>query len=242
MKRLSKLIGTLSIVIASFSSNAALITQTENFSFVAGGSTTIDFDAYDGLSGTLISVELIFNLAASGGSLTVDNDGTDGGVISTELGALGSISGTTLAPSSLLNALFGPVIPTLTITETDSASVAGNDLDSDADFDNDGGPDNFTTGPINVSDSTSGFVAPGFISLYQGSDFTFTVSAAAVNNFSGLGGLAGAFVPVNLSGFVTINYTTQETPVLPEPGLHASLGLMALLCSVFMRSRRRLKK
>ncbi len=220
------------LALFSATASAATIVQTENYSFTPNGSADLVFNQFDTSLGTLESITISISLTKTGGSLFIDNDSTTPGS--------GDITQTVVidlvsSDVTLTNTSFQPMGQNITAASVYSASVEGDDGDTDTivgnsdGFQDDAGPDNdgtvFST-PVNASDSDD--VASAVWGDYQGlGTYTLTVQGLQSSDTSTIGGAAFSGTPSEASGSVTVVYTYSPVPE-PSITLLGGLGLLGL--------------
>jgi hypothetical protein len=184
---------------------------------------TLTFDKFNPALGTLLSVEVKLALNIFGGSATLDNDGLDPAEVDVEFGAVGSLSSLDVP---LLDGAFQPVVGDVSVFDADSFNLAANHLDPDGVFNDDGGLDNGTLNVAPQSDQDQGTIAASLMGDYIGAGATFDIVADidTLFNIGGIGGVAGAFVPVFADGNVMVIYNYE----IPAPGSLALMGVAGL--------------
>ena len=202
---------------------AGVITQNENFSGTPNFSSTLTFDEFDDQGGTLtlLSIQVVINLTAQGGSLTLDNDGVDPASGAFEFGAKADISSTDV---SLLDSGLQPVTSEVEAVHAAAFSLAGNLGDGAGDFDS-SGPDGMLYTGGTENDSDSGNISSLVFAGYTGTGtYDIEIAASQWSDFGGVSGIEYAVTPLTASGVVTViyNYT-------PEPATMVLFGLGALL-------------
>ncbi|MFT7261050.1 MAG: hypothetical protein ACI9MS_002924 [Glaciecola sp.] len=241
MLKKSVLVFALLTSITSFSSMASLITQTNNFTGIAGndsigadaGSSISDlqFDKFDESLGELTDVHVSYILSISGGSIgATSNTSATSEVIAT-LGA------NVLLNSDLpflKESGFGTtsMFDTTTVTQPFAFSLTGS---GDAYTEN--GVSKFEdTGFVTILDS---FGSTSYLDYFKtASPDTFGISFATsgINDVEATGGgVTGNFVTVSFDITVNLNYEYTAAPVppvfgVPEPAVFA-FGLL-MLCAV----------
>ena len=186
-KRLA--VGLISFILLAGGANAAQIMQQFDFgpdtpNFSAGA---FNADQFDPALGTLNFVELKLLINTEGGTLTVDNDGVDGGNLDgVSIGASGTIS----SSFPLLDSDFNAIGANVTAVTTGNFSLSGNVGDGAMDFDG-SSPDGGILPGLNQTDQASGQLNPNFWSNVIGTGtFPITAEVEQVNDFGmGLGGV-----------------------------------------------------
>ncbi|GBL04304.1 hypothetical protein [Glaciecola sp. KUL10] len=236
MKQFKLFIASAIMLFGASSANAAFITQTETFAFTPNDQAVLTFDQYDGTQGILTAIEIILQITALGGELTVDNDGVlVNGDTNVELGVTALVSSSLSLVNNALVSIFASPVEASVLT---TLTVGPQDTDATDSFQNDLGPDNASITNINVTETGGGFLSSATFASYTGAGtFDMTVDGTTIVDFDTANGLAGSFSPPSLEGFITVNFTTQEPGVLPEPALHAVLGMFALMLAA--RARRK---
>ena len=218
MKR--QLLTGVALLGAISATQAATFTQTETFSGTPILTETLTFDKFNGqVAGSLIGIEITYEMSVTGGSLGVDNDGAAPATVTVELGATGDLSSSDV---TLLDASFANVW-SISASESQNFNLATDDGDG-ANYQA-GGADNAVMGPINESDNVAGNVNGIFFAQYSGAG-TFDIDAeiGQILDFGGNGGVAGTFTATSASGSVTVKYITDfVAPAVPDSGSSAAL-------------------
>ena len=210
------------VVMVAPAAMADVITQIENFSGTPNYDVALEYDKFDTSIGTLDSIEIVFRLTITGGSLSADNDGALEAVITVTLGATAGISSTDV---SLIDNLFQPVVDDASCSQSDTFNLAPDDGDG-AGYQPGGGDWDTLTGGV-VADEQSGFISSLVFGGYEGiGSYIINVDISQILDFGGNGGVEGAFSPLVTAGSLEVHYT--YTPV-PEPATLAMLGLGSLL-------------
>jgi hypothetical protein len=218
------------VLLAAGSAVASPIIQTQNFGPTTPNfSQTLTFNQFNGNLADLTGIKVTFNLAATGGSLELDNDGVDPASGNAELGAQAAITSSSVP---LINGFFQPIgsgANALSASSISPFAIGGDDGDG-ANF-QPGGSDYFNFGNINATAMAMDTVNPAVWAAYVGAGtFNIDVNALQVFNYGAFGGIAFAGSPVLAQGSVTIEYTFVPAP--------ASAGLLALGGLVAARRRR----
>ena len=208
---------------------ADTIPQTQFFTGIPNMNGSLTFNQFDNHSDTwtLLSIQVSFTLKASGGYLKLDNDSAQDVNGTFEFGAIGSISSTDV----VLKNSFSQLIPGQAVASfNESFSLDANDL-------NDGRGDYDPTPPDGLlynggfeTGSESGFVGNASWEEFLGTGaYNINYSVARLFNYSSnTDRIEYEFIPVSVSGFVTVLYTYD---VIPEPATITLLctGTLALL-------------
>ncbi len=222
--------------------SAAVLIQTQNFSFVPNGSQTLTFAKFDSSLGTLQSVIVTVGYTKSGGSLSVDNDSENSGNIDLSH----SISGNLTVASggvSLLNSEFSTIGLNLNAVNTSTSIIGPTSGDPIDEFNATGDVDfvRFDPSPITVTDSgtINSIFQNSYISNPESNIFSLIFEALQSTGATGLGGLQQSFVVSDVEGYVTVTYNYDEvTSVVPEPSSTLALGAL-LGFGLMTRVRRR---
>lgn len=222
------------LIFASFGSlaSAATMLQSHNYAYIPNGSQTLTFNQFDTMGGTLTlnSVTITVTLSKTGGLHQVDNDSNETGTISlTHI-----VQGNLTASVPLLRSNFSQIGGTGSLTATSAVvatTIGVTTGDPTPAFSTTYAGDYYEYIPSSALISDTGVIGSPFQSAYEGTGtFTTTVHAIQTTTANGVGGLAQAYGPSNVSGTVTITYD-----YVPEPSA-ALLGGLGFL--IMLRRRR----
>ena len=205
MRLASLALVALSCVLVTARAQAEQIIQTQGFMGNPSFVQQLEFDRFDPAKGTLNSIDVRLDLIIDGGSLSVDNDGSQPANLEVELGATAALSS---AGVRLLDANFAPILSGVSTVGVSTGSFFNLSPDNGdgANFDATG-PDGATHLGGIASAYDSAFVNSTFFSDYLGTTmFDMQVAVNQLLNFGGQGGLSGQFDPVNTEVMVTVTY------------------------------------
>ena len=233
MKTITKITIATFLSVAVFSVfttqiQAATIMQEEFFSGTPNFDPVMTFNEFDTSLGTLNSVTVKLTLTITGGDLEVDNDGVAPATVNVSLGADGSLTSSDVA--------FFPSLSTTT-ANTATFNLAANDGDG-AGVQNLGPDYAILIGTTNTNMNSDTLTHPLILDEYKGTG-TFDINGDINTNldFGGIGGVAGSFNPIGVTGSVKITYDYDSIAPVPEPSAYAlviaGIGLLTL------RNRRR---
>jgi hypothetical protein len=218
------------ITLLPLAANAATVTlPTQGYSGVPNFNETLTFATFDTSLGTLTQVDITLSLAATSGTLLVDNDSASVANVTVTGGPQASLTSADVLGANVTAQAF--VSESLVLSADDGD---GSGIDPTA---NDGATIDISG--ANDTDSTS---VTSLLFLYEdtginGASYDLDLATVSTVNITGEGGIAGGFTPPNVTGDVTVTYTYTpvDTPV-PEP---ASGALLALGVIGFAVHRRR---
>mgnify|MGYP001562435052 CR=1 FL=1 len=217
------------MLVPAINASAGLITQTQAFGpQIPNFDTDLRFNQFDSALGTLQSIKVQLDLTTSGGSLGVDNDGTQQAIVDVRLGSQGRISSSQVG---LVDQDFQPVFGFVEAYESATFVLAADNGDGSGNVD-ESGPDGAKLSGGTASSSGSGFIASAAFGQYIGTGvFDITASVNQVLDFGGVGGVEGCFSNMAAEGSVTIIYDYEPSfPSVPVPGAFVLLfsGLIGL--------------
>jgi hypothetical protein len=212
---------------------AAVLSEVEPFGpGTPNFDSTLTFNQFDPTLGTLNSVQIIMNVAVTGGSLTVDNDGVGPAAVTVELGAEGNLSSLDV---SLLDIAFQPVVSDVTASTIGNFNLGAENGDGLGNVDGTG-PDGAILLGADNNYTDSGFINPLFHAGYTGiSTFDITAEIDQILDFGSVGGVEGAFTPVTASGYVRVIYNYDA--IVPEPTSLVLVGLGLFAFAMNCRKR-----
>jgi hypothetical protein len=224
---------TLPALLLAVSANAQTVLQSQNFTFIPSGSSTVSFDKFDTMGGTRIlqGVAISSSFIRTGGSLAIDNDSSMAGTILLTHQVSGLITGSV----PLLNASFGAVIDSTAFVASISTStvIGGTIGDPTSTFNSTNSVDYYNWDLPDSQVSATGEIGSLFWSNYTGTgtyDLTFTGNQSVTA--TGTSGLQQAITVSSLTGNITVNYTYT---VVPE----ASTALLSIVAASGLMLRRR---
>ncbi len=212
--------------------DAATIVQSHAFTGQPTQKRTITFDRFDPSTGTLLGVDLQFDMSIDGGAITIDNDGDQPVVVNVELGAVGSLSSSDvpLIDGAAMPLFSGPTALTLsTGSALELAPDNGDGMTFDPTL-----PDADTHVGTFASTSAAGTVDPARLGEFVGTDpFAAMVDLGLLLDFGGMGGVSGQFDPVTADTNVMLTYRFEP---VPEPSAWVLL-VMGGFCLWIARKR-----
>jgi hypothetical protein len=200
-----------------------------------GANNVLNLTKFDSMGGalTLTGVQITITLAVPTLSIVVDNDSANLANVTALFATVGSPTFSSTASTFDGTDTVNPGYFSVT-TQNSSFNVAGNDTDSTATFDDDGGPDNgsFTTAPVLVGQIATRDLSSATFASWTGVgnvDLTLNIDFVTDLNINSGGGGGDT----RFQGFIpSATYLADVTyTYIPEPStaLLGALGALGLL-------------
>ena len=220
------------------SASAAVITQTQNFSFVPSSFQNLTFSQFNPSLGTLNGITVSVSLNKSGGSVSADNDSPTVASVDFNSEVFGNISSSSVQLKTASGAkIFGSNTGDLDVFDTISMTLAASIGDATSQFNNTGGADYYRYYGDTGHASSSGNIGSSYWAAYQGAgSYTIKMNATNVSGISAQSGVQYAVVAPSVFGSVTVAYNYTSLAPVPEP----SSALLLVPASLLLARRKRL--